>query len=213
MTWSRFLDNRREADEVDALIAESRDVAAQYDSEIFIPDSSEATQQELSDRQALRRVVGLSTELTDITEAEYRQLRLEQVILIGVWTEGSAKDAENSMAELAALAETAGSTVLDALIQRRDKPDPATFIGSGKVNELKAIVKSTGADTVVCDGELSPSQLRNLEDRVKVKVVDRTVLILDIFAQHAKSKEGKAQVELALAPSRSLCRYRWTWTW
>jgi GTP-binding protein HflX len=101
------------------------------------------------------------------------------------------------MEELAALAETAGSTVLDALIQRRDKPDPATFIGSGKVSELKAIVKSTGADTVVCDGELSPSQLRNLEDKVKVKVVDRTALILDIFAQHAKSKEGKAQVELA----------------
>jgi GTP-binding protein HflX len=86
---------------------------------------------------------------------------------------------------------------LDALIQRRDKPDPATFIGSGKVSELKEIVKSTGADTVVCDGELSPSQLRNLEDKVKVKVVDRTALILDIFAQHAKSKEGKAQVELA----------------
>ncbi|NBO47934.1 MAG: GTPase HflX, partial [Actinobacteria bacterium] len=102
-----------------------------------------------------------------------------------------------SMEELAALAETAGSTVLDALIQRRDKPDPATFIGSGKVSELKSIVKSTGADTVVCDGELSPSQLRNLEDKVKVKVVDRTALILDIFAQHAKSKEGKAQVELA----------------
>jgi GTP-binding protein HflX len=101
------------------------------------------------------------------------------------------------MEELAALAETAGSKVLDALIQRRDKPDPATFIGSGKVSELKAIVKSTGADTVVCDGELSPSQLRNLEDKVKVKVVDRTALILDIFAQHAKSKEGKAQVELA----------------
>jgi GTP-binding protein HflX len=101
------------------------------------------------------------------------------------------------MEELAALAATAGSTVLDALIQRRDKPDPATFIGSGKVNELRAIVKSTGADTVVCDGELSPSQLRNLENKVKVKVVDRTALILDIFAQHAKSKEGKAQVELA----------------
>ncbi|MEY2944436.1 MAG: hypothetical protein RL433_118, partial [Actinomycetota bacterium] len=138
-----------------------------------------------------------STELSDISEAEYRQLRLERVILVGVWTEGSVKDAENSMEELAALAETAGSTVLDALIQRRDKPDPATFIGSGKVSELKAIVKSTGADTVVCDGELSPSQLRNLEDKVKVKVVDRTALILDIFAQHAKSKEGKAQVELA----------------
>ncbi|MFM8502907.1 MAG: GTPase HflX, partial [Actinomycetota bacterium] len=111
--------------------------------------------------------------------------------------EGSVKDAENSMEELAALAETAGLKVLDALIQRSDKPDPATFIGSGKVSELKAIVKSTGADTVVCDGELSPSQLRNLEDKVKVKVVDRTALILDIFAQHAKSKEGKAQVELA----------------
>ena len=172
-------------------------MAAEFDSEIFIPDSFQSTQQDLSDRQALRRVIGLSTELSDISEAEYRQLRLERVILVGVWTEGSVKDAENSMEELAALAETAGSTVFDALIQRRDKPDPATFIGSGKVSELKAIVKSTGADTVVCDGELSPSQLRNLEDKVKVKVVDRTALILDIFAQHAKSKEGKAQVELA----------------
>ncbi|MFM7356216.1 MAG: GTPase HflX [Actinomycetota bacterium] len=172
-------------------------MAAEFDSEIFIPDSFQSTQQDLSDRQALRRVIGLSTELSDISEAEYRQLRLERVILVGVWTEGSVKDAENSMEELAALAETAGSKVLDALIQRRDKPDPATFIGSGKVSELKAIVKSTGADTVVCDGELSPSQLRNLEDKVKIKVVDRTALILDIFAQHAKSKEGKAQVELA----------------
>ena len=189
--------NKREIDEVDKLIAESQEVAAEYDSDIFIPDSFHSTQQELSDRQALRRVVGLSTELTDISEAEYRQLRLERVVLVGVWTEGTITDAENSMEELAALAETAGSTVLDALIQRRDKPDPATFIGSGKVSELKGIVKSTGADTVVCDGELSPSQLKNLEDKVKVKVVDRTALILDIFAQHAKSKEGKAQVELA----------------
>ena len=191
------MSDKRDFDEVDELIAQSRDVAAEYDSEIFIPDSFQSTQQDLSDRQALRRVIGLSTELTDISEAEYRQLRLERVILVGVWTEGTVKDAENSMEELAALAETAGSTVLDALIQRRDKPDPATFIGSGKVSELKGIVKSTGADTVVCDGELSPSQLRNLEDKVKVKVVDRTALILDIFAQHAKSKEGKAQVELA----------------
>jgi len=197
MTWSDSLVNKREIDEVDKLIAESQEVAAEYDSDIFIPDSFQSTQQELSDRQALRRVVGLSTELTDISEAEYRQLRLERVVLVGVWTEGTITDAENSMEELAALAETAGSTVLDALIQRRDKPDPATFIGSGKVSELKGIVKSTGADTVVCDGELSPSQLKNLEDKVKVKVVDRTALILDIFAQHAKSKEGKAQVELA----------------
>ena len=188
---------KKELPEIEDLISESQQVAAEFDSEIFIPDSFQSTQQDLSDRQALRRVIGLSTELSDISEAEYRQLRLERVILVGVWTEGSVKDAENSMEELAALAETAGSTVLDALIQRRDKPDPATFIGSGKVSELKAIVKSTGADTVVCDGELSPSQLRNLEDKVKVKVVDRTALILDIFAQHAKSKEGKAQVELA----------------
>ena len=197
MIWSLILAKKKELPEIEDLISESQQVAAEFDSEIFIPDSFQSTQQDLSDRQALRRVIGLSTELSDISEAEYRQLRLERVILVGVWTEGSVKDAENSMEELAALAETAGSTVLDALIQRRDKPDPATFIGSGKVSELKSIVKSTGADTVVCDGELSPSQLRNLEDKVKVKVVDRTALILDIFAQHAKSKEGKAQVELA----------------
>ena len=187
--------------EFEELLEESARVAAEFDSEFiadqFIPDSFESTQQDLRDRAALRRVAGLSTELTDISEAEYRQLRLERVVLVGVWTEGSVTDAENSMAELAALAETAGSTVLEALIQRRDKPDPATFIGSGKVAELKGVVKATGADTVICDGELSPGQLRNLEDKVKVKVVDRTALILDIFAQHAKSREGKAQVELA----------------
>src|SRR5690606_21815103 len=93
--------------------------------------------------------------------------------------------------------ETAGSEVLDALIQRRWKPDPATYIGRGKVDELREVVRATGADTVICDGELTPGQMRNLEDRVKVKVVDRVALILDIFAQHAKSAEGKAQVELA----------------
>ncbi|RKN28943.1 GTPase HflX [Micromonospora musae] len=152
---------------------------------------------ELSERQALRRVPGLSTELTDITEVEYRQLRLERVVLVGVWTEGTQIDAENSLTELAALAETAGSQVLEGLIQRRNRPDPATYIGRGKVADLGSVVLASGADTVICDGELSPSQLRNLEQRTKVKVVDRTALILDIFAQHAKSKEGKAQVELA----------------
>ncbi|MEE6263011.1 GTPase HflX [Plantactinospora sonchi] len=152
---------------------------------------------ELEDRQALRRVAGLSTELVDVTEVEYRQLRLERVVLVGVWTDGTVTDAENSLAELAALAETAGSQVLEGLIQRRSRPDPATYIGRGKVDDLGSVVLSTGADTVICDGELSPSQLRNLEQRTKVKVVDRTALILDIFAQHAKSKEGKAQVELA----------------
>ena len=154
-------------------------------------------QLDLAERQALRRVAGLSTELTDVTEVEYRQLRLERVVLAGLWNGGTAQDAENSLAELAALAETAGSLVLEGVLQRRATPDPATFLGSGKAQELKAIVAATSADTVICDGELSPSQRRGLEDIVKVKVIDRTALILDIFAQHAKSKEGKAQVELA----------------
>ncbi len=151
----------------------------------------------LEDRSALRRVAGLSTELADISEVEYRQLRLERVVLVGVWTEGSAADNQASMAELAALAETAGSQVLDGLIQRRDRPDPSTYIGSGKAQELREVVLATGADTVICDGELSPAQLTALEKAVKVKVVDRTALILDIFAQHATSREGKAQVSLA----------------
>ncbi len=152
---------------------------------------------DLEDRQALRRVAGLATELEDITEVEYRQLRLERVVLIGVWDSGTQADAENSLAELASLAETAGSQVLEGLVQRRGKPDAATYIGSGKARELRDVVVTTGADTVVCDGELTPGQLRQLEQIVKVKVIDRTALILDIFAQHATSREGKAQVELA----------------
>ena len=177
------------------LLRESAQAAAEFDADEAELEIS--SQQDLADRQALRRVKGFSTELQDISEAEYRQLQLERVVLIGVWTEGTAESADNSLAELKALAETAGSEVLEGLIQRRDKPDPSTYIGAGKLIELKSIVQSTGADTVICDGELSPSQLRTLEDKLKVKVVDRTALILDIFAQHAKSKEGKAQVELA----------------
>jgi GTP-binding protein HflX len=151
----------------------------------------------LQDRASLRRVAGLSTELTDVSEVEYRQLRLERVVLVGVWTDGTSADADASLAELAALAETAGSEVLEGLIQRRDKPDPSTYIGSGKAAELREVVLATGADTVICDGELSPAQLNSLEKVVKVKVIDRTALILDIFAQHATSREGKAQVSLA----------------
>ena len=163
------------------------------------PEDTDLTtgEQDLAERHQLRRVAGLRTELEDITEVEYRQLRLERVVLVGVWTEGTAEDAENSMAELALLAETAGSEVLDNVFQRRTRPDPATYVGRGKVDGIREIVQASGADTVICDGELAPSQLRNLEDRLKVKVVDRTALILDIFAQHAKSKEGQAQVELA----------------
>ncbi|MSW38559.1 MAG: GTPase HflX, partial [Actinobacteria bacterium] len=152
---------------------------------------------DLDARAGLRRIAGLSTELDDVTEVEYRQLRLERVVLIGVWSSGSLDQEERSMAELALLADTAGSQVLDALIQRRDRPDPATYIGSGKLAELRQIVAATGADTVICNGELSPGQLRKMEEVVKVKVVDRTWLILDIFAQHARSREGKAQVALA----------------
>ncbi len=152
---------------------------------------------DLEERSSLRRVAGLSTELTDVTEVEYRQLRLERVVLVGVWTSGTSEQARASMHELARLAETAGSEVLDALIQRRPQPDPATYIGSGKVEELRSAVQAAEADTVICDGELSPGQLRQLEEKLKVKVIDRTALILDIFAQHARSRDGKAQVELA----------------
>ena len=167
-------------------------VAAQSDH-----DRDTGGDRDLADRAALRRVGSLSTQLTDITEVEYRDLQLERVVLVGVWSTGTAEDAEASMTELARLAETAGSVVLESLSQRRRNPDAGTYIGSGKVRELGEVVEMTGADTVICDGELSPGQLRNLEEQLKVKVVDRTALILDIFAQHAKSKEGKAQVELA----------------
>jgi GTP-binding protein HflX len=164
---------------------------------VTLAPAPEPGELDLEDRAALRRVAGLSTELQDISEVEYRTLRLERVVLIGVWTEGTLGTAENSLRELSLLAETAGSQVLDGLIQRRGRPDPATYVGSGKAKELALIVADVAADTVICDGELSPSQLRRLEGVVRVKVIDRTALILDIFAQHARSKEGKAQVELA----------------
>src|ERR1700743_161396 len=95
---------------------------------------------DLEDRQALRRVAGLSTELRDVTEVEYRALRLARVVLIGVWTDGDEAHAENSLRELALLAETAGSQILDGMIQRRSRPDPATYVGSGKALELRDVV-------------------------------------------------------------------------
>jgi GTP-binding protein HflX len=159
--------------------------------------SSDGDQFDLADRQSLKRVAGLSTELEDVTEVEYRQLRLERVVLIGVYPQGATTDAENSLRDLAALCETAGAQVLDGVLQRRPNPDPATYLGRGKVTELRDLVVEVGADTVVADTELAPSQRRALEDAVKVKVIDRTAVILDIFSQHAKSREGKAQVELA----------------
>ena len=158
---------------------------------------TDGEQWDREERAALRRVPGLSTELEDVTEVEYRQLRLENVVLVGVDPQGSHEDAENSLRELAALAETAGAVVLDGVLQRRPHPDPATYIGRGKAAELRDLVAAVGADTVIADTELAPSQRRALEDVVKVKVIDRTTVILDIFSQHAKSREGKAQVELA----------------
>ncbi|KIU02215.1 GTPase HflX [Frigoribacterium sp. MEB024] len=204
------LDSERN-DQPDDVVARVLDRAAQRASgyTVFSPaqaiqtrslhdgSGSDGDQSERDDRQALRRVAGLSTELQDVTEVEYRQLRLENVVLIGVYSQGSMSDAENSLRELAALAETAGAVVLDGLLQRRPNPDPSTYLGKGKAEELRGTVAALGADTVIADTELAPSQRRALEDVVKVKVIDRTAVILDIFSQHAKSREGKAQVELA----------------
>ncbi|GAA1317468.1 GTPase HflX [Leucobacter albus] len=167
-------------------------------------EAGHGIQMDREDRASLTRVAGLSTELEDVTEVEYRQLRLENVVLIGIFNSGRSQsaadaleDAENSLRELAALAETAGATVLDGVLQRRANPDPATYLGKGKAQELAELVRALGADTVIADDELGPSQRRALEDVVNAKVIDRTTVILDIFSQHAKSREGKAQVELA----------------
>ena len=189
---------------------ESRD-AELLDERSAVLDSSERTAmsdddyasrqiwEERESRNSLKHVADLSTELEDVHDVEYRQVRLERVVLVGVWSsaETTQADAEESMRELAALADTAGSEVLDALLQHRFKPDPASYIGSGKAKEVARIVAAEGADTVVVNADLPPSQRRALEDIVGVKVVDRTAVILDIFAQHATSSEGKAQVELA----------------
>lgn len=154
--------------------------------------------QERESRNALKRVAGLG-ELQDVTEVEYRKLRLERVVLVGVWSsaKGTLSQAEESLRELAALAQTAGAVVCDGMLQQRYRPDSATYVGSGKARELAAVVAQHDADTIIVDDDLPPSQRRALEDATKVKVVDRTAVILDIFAQHATSREGKAQVELA----------------
>lgn len=161
------------------------------------PNDYDGDQLELAERESLRRVAGLSTELEDISDVEYRKLRIERVILIGVWGQGTLEQAENSLRELAALAETAGAAVLAGVLQRRPMPDPTSYFGKGKAQELRELARELKADTVIANSELAPSQRRALEDIVKIKVIDRTAIILDIFAQHAKSKEGKAQVELA----------------
>src|SRR6476469_10540952 len=134
MTANNFLSGRAEA-LADPAPRSARDTT--FDDSGFVLDDAgfDGGQLDREERAALRRVQGLSTELEDITEVEYRQLRLERVVLAGVWTEGTADDAENSIRELAALAETAGSTVLEGVVQRPQKPDPATWLGKGKALE------------------------------------------------------------------------------
>lgn len=195
----------RGRDESDLLTTGSVPIEASgyrhMDAPEFSNDTPTVGELDLEARSSLRRLTRGSeihaTDQDDGYDVEYRKLRLERVVLVGVWTQGSTAQIEATMAELAALATTAGSEVVEMLYQKRDKPDPGTYIGAGKVRELRDVVASTGVDTVICDGELSPGQMIALEKALDVKVIDRTMLILDIFAQHAKSKEGKAQVSLA----------------
>ena len=128
---------------------------------------------------------------------ELQALRLERVVLVGLSRGRDGAQAESSLEELRRLTETAGAEVIDTMTHRRDTPDPATFVGKGKAQEIRDVVKAEQADTVIVDEELAPGQLRNLEEIFGCKVLDRTALIIDIFAQHAHSSEGKAQVELA----------------
>lgn len=120
----------------------------------------------------------------------------ERVILVGV-SEQDGDDAEDSLAELAELVKTAGASVAGTLIQKRELIHPGTYVGTGKVAEIAELLEHTGATGIVCDDELSPAQLKNLETMLNTKVMDRTLIILDIFAARATTSEGKIQVELA----------------
>ena len=133
-----------------------------------------------------------------MTDSRSSTPAVERAALVGVVT-GSARraDTDVSLAELEGLAEAAGATVVLTTVQERPRPDPATFIGRGKVQSLAAACAEADVDVVICDNELTPAQLRHLEDALERKVVDRTQLILDIFARRARTREGKRQVELA----------------
>jgi len=124
-------------------------------------------------------------------------MSVERAALVGVVNSSTRGDADQSLDELAGLADAAGARVVLRMLQERPKPDPATFIGAGKVSSLAAACDETGVDLVIFDNELSPAQLRQLEERLERKVIDRTQLILDIFARRARTREGKWQVELA----------------
>ena len=145
------------------------------------------------DGRARARGVHQTTTLESPLAATWRPRVPEKAVLVGI---GRGID-ESDLDELAALADSAGATPVARVVQTRQEPNPATFIGKGKLEDVHRAVHATGAQAVILDDELSPGQLRNLEERLKVKVIDRTALILDIFALHARSREGKAQVELA----------------
>ena len=129
-------------------------------------------------------------QLYDLNEAE------ERVILVGV-QEGDGDDTEESVEELAELTKTAGALVVGTVIQKRERIHPGTYVGKGKMEELKMLLTALDATGIICDDELSPVQMNNLQQELDCKVMDRTLLILDIFADHASTSEGKIQVELA----------------
>ena len=145
----------------------------------------------------MSRAVGRGRRRLTATEVDLEVLRQRALLVgTGVGSHG-LEDAERSLAELALLTDTAGADPLETVLQRRDRPDSATYVGKGKVDELRELVDSLDVDVVVFDDELTPAQQRNLEQLLKVDVVDRVALILDIFAQHATSQVGMLQVELA----------------
>lgn len=141
----------------------------------------------MTDRKVRGKIMAEAIKIEDIEE---------RVVLIGV-SEQDGDDAEDSVEELKELVKTAGATVVGTLIQKREKIHPGTYVGTGKVAEIAELVESTGATGIVCDDELSPAQLKNLEMMLDTKVMDRTLIILDIFAARATTSEGKIQVELA----------------
>ena len=120
-----------------------------------------------------------------------------RAVLVGVEMDGGKGEVEKSVDELERLLDTAGGETVAKVVQNKSTPDPRTLIGSGKVQEIKKLCEDNNVDLVVFDTELSPSQIKNLEDGIDVRVIDRSMLILDIFALHAVSGEGKLQVELA----------------
>lgn len=135
-------------------------------------------------------------ELYDMSDLE------EKVILVAVCVE-DGDDTKESLDELEELAKTAGAVTVAKVVQNREKVHPGTYIGKGKIDEVRMLAEELGATGVVCDDELSPAQLKNLEEQLQIKVIDRTVMILDIFASRAQTREGKIQVELAQLKYRS----------